>query len=235
LVEKGLVESSRVGNLDRDIARMEGQIGEAEAGLAGALSKISEVKLQLLNVGEILRTDSQRELRDIDARIAELQQKRAAVLDRLARTQIRSPVDGTVNELNVTTLGGVITPAEKLMTIVPADADLKVEFRVAIKDIDEITVGQQTKLRFSAFNRRTTPEVDGVVSRVSAAAERDAQTGESYYLAQINVTGDLAELGARGLIPGMPVEVFVKTAEQTAIAYFAKPFTDQVTRAFRED
>lgn len=235
LIAKGLVESSRIGNLDRDIARMRGQQGELEANLTRAQSRITETELQIIVLHQAVRTDAQRELRDIEARIAELKERLRAVDERFARTEIRSPVNGTINELNVSTLGGVVTPAERLLTIVPANAELTIEFRLATKDIDQIAIGQPTKLRFSAFNQRTTPEIDGAISRISAAAQRDAQTGESYYLAEVEVTGDLSVLGERGLVPGMPVEVFVETAEQTAIAYFTKPFTDQINRTFKEE
>jgi HlyD family secretion protein len=235
LAGKGLMETTKLNTTDRELARMIGNQGELAASIARARARISEVDLQILSIDEIARTEAQRELRSVQAQVAELQDRLAAVNDRLARTEIRSPVAGTINEISVTTLGGVITPAERLVTIVPKDADLAIEFRVAVNDIDQIEVGQPAKLRFSAFNQRTTPEIEGSVSRVSAAATTDAQTGQSFYLAQAEVTGNLALLGDRGLVPGMPVEIFVQTEEQVAIAYFAKPFTDQITRAFREE
>ncbi|MGB3339190.1 MAG: HlyD family type I secretion periplasmic adaptor subunit [Devosia sp.] len=235
LSEKGLLETTRLNTADRELARMLGTQGELTAGEARANARISEVQLQILAIDDLAYTEAQRELRSVEATIAELQNRLTEVDDRLARTQIRSPVAGTINELSVTTVGGVISPAENLLTIVPEDAQLKIEFRVAISDIDQIQLGQDAKLRFSAFNQRTTPEIEGMVSRVSAAATSDLQAGQSYYLAEAEVTGDLSELGDRGLIPGMPVDVFVQTEEQIAIAYFVKPFTDQITRAFREE
>lgn len=235
LAQKGLVETTRLNAADRELARMLGTQGELQASTARANARISEVELQILAIDEIGYTEAQRELRSVEANIAELQDRLAAVDDRLARTQIRSPVAGTINELSVTTLGGVITPAERLMTIVPQDAKLKIEFNVAVSDIDQVDLGQDVKLRFSAFNQRTTPEISGLVSRVSAAATRDPDSGQSYYVMEAEVTGDLSVLGDRGLIPGMPVEVFVETDQQVALAYFVKPFTDQITRAFREE
>jgi len=234
LSEKGLLETTRLNTADRELARMLGTQGELTAGTARAKARISEVQLQIQAIDDLAYTEAQRELRTVQATIAELQNRLAEVDDRLARTEIRSPVAGTINELSVTTLGGVISPAERLLTIVPEDADLKIEFRVAINDIDQIEVGQEAKLRFSAFDQRTTPEIAGKISRVSAAATSDPQSGQSYYLAEAEATGDLAVLGGRGLVPGMPVDVFVKTQEQVAIAYFVKPFTDQIARAFRE-
>lgn len=235
LAEKGLMETTRINATDRELARMMGSQGEVTASIARSNARIGEIQVQILAIDELAYTEAQRELRQLDATIAEIQNRLAEVTDRLARTEIRSPVSGVINELSVTTLGGVISPAERLMTIVPDDADLKIEFRVQINDIDQIEVGQPAKLRFSAFDQRTTPEIDATISRVSAAATSDAASGQSFYLAEAEVAGDLSVLGDRGLVPGMPVEVFVQTREQVAISYFLKPFTDQVTRAFREE
>lgn len=235
LAESGLIETTRLNAADRELARMMGSQGELAASIARSQARISEVELQILAIDEAGGTEALRELRTVDARIAELVDRLAEVEDRLARTEIRAPVSGVVNEMSVTTLGGVITPAEKLLTIVPSDADMKIEFKVAIQDIDQVRLGQSAKLRFSAFNQRTTPEISGVVSRISAAATNDPQSGQSFYLAEAEATGDLSQLGHTGLVPGMPVEVFVQTDEQLAIAYFVKPFTDQITRAFREE
>ncbi|WP_246132848.1 HlyD family type I secretion periplasmic adaptor subunit [Devosia ginsengisoli] len=235
LSEKALIETTRLNVADRELARMLGSQGELTANIARSNARISEVKLQILAIDDMAYTDAQRELRSVAASITELRDRLAEVEDRLARTLIRAPVTGTVNELSVTTLGGVISPAERLLTVVPDDADLKIEFQIAVHDIDQIVLGQEVKLRFSAFNQRTTPEIPAIVSRVSAAATSDPQSGQSYYLAEAEVNGDLSELGERGLIPGMPVDVFVQTEEQVAIAYFVKPFTDQIVRAFREE
>lgn len=235
LAGKGLIEATKINAADRELARMMGSEGEIAASIARAQARISEIELQILAIDQTGGMEALRELRTVDARLAELRDRLTEVEARQARTVIRSPVSGTVNEVAVTTLGGVITPAEKLMTIVPADADLKIEFRVATNDIDQLRLGQPVKLRFSAFNQRTTPEIAGVVTRVSAAATTDPQSGQSYYLAEADPTDDLAQLGSTGLVPGMPVEVFVQTEEQVAIAYFVKPFTDQISRAFREE
>ena len=235
LATKGLIETTRLNASDRELARMMGSEGEIAASIARANARISEIDLQILAIDQTGGMEALRELRGVDARLAELRDRLTEVDARQARTVIRSPVSGTVNELSVTTLGGVITPAEKLMTIVPSDADLKIEFRVATNDIDQLRLAQPVKLRFSAFNQRTTPEIAGVVTRISAAATSDPKTGQSYYLAEADPIDDLAQLGPTGLVPGMPVEVFVETEQQVAIAYFVKPFTDQISRAFREE
>jgi HlyD family secretion protein len=228
-----LVETSRLTSAERDAARLEGQMGEARAAIARAKSRISELQLRIMGMDSDRRTVAQRELRTVDAQLAELRERVNAASARLDRIDIVAPASGVVNELNVSTLGGVVSPAERLLTIVPDDADLTIEFRVAVTDIDQVTVGKEATLRFSAFNQRVTPEADGVVTRVAAAAQVDQATGLSYYTADVEVMDGAVDVTQ--LVPGMPVEVFVQTEEQSAIAYFMKPFTDQVSRAFREE
>jgi HlyD family secretion protein len=235
LADKGLTEGSRVYAINRELTRLMGEFGDVEASTARALGRIGEVRLQILAIDETARNEAQRELRTVEASMTELSERRLAAEDRLARSDIRSPITGTVNELHVTTIGGVITPAQPLITIVPANADLKIEVKLRTVDVDQIAVGQPVKLRFSAFNQRTTPELDGRIVHVSAAAQRDGTNGELFYVGEAEITGDVHELGSVALLPGMPVEVFVQTAEVTAIAYLVKPFMDQIARAFREE
>ncbi|KQY27223.1 HlyD family type I secretion periplasmic adaptor subunit [Rhizobium sp. Root482] len=234
LADKGLIESSRVYAFDRDKARLLGERGEANAAIARAKTRISEIRLQIISIDENGRTEAQRELSLVETKMSEFRDRLTAVEDRLARTDIRAPIAGTVNELNIHTIGGVITPAMVLVTIVPENAKLKIEVRLAPNSIDQVAIGQAARLRFSAFNQRTTPELNGEVVHVSPATSRDPATGESFYLGDVEVTAaELAKLGSV-LLPGMPVEVYVSTEERTAISYLSKPLIDQFERAFRE-
>ncbi|WP_417581800.1 HlyD family type I secretion periplasmic adaptor subunit [Pelagibacterium sp.] len=235
LAANGLIEGARVYAISREIARLTGEHGEVVANMARAEGRMSEVRLQIIATDETARNEAQRELRVVQAQITELSERLLAAEDRLDRVDIRSPIAGIVNELNVTTVGGVITPAQTLVTIVPDAADLKIELRLSIVDVDQISVGQPVKLRFSAFNQRTTPELEGEIIHVSAAAQRDSGTGELFYLGEVEITDELSKLGNVTLIPGMPVEVFAETAEVTALSYLVKPFLDQAARAFREE
>lgn len=236
LFDKGLVEAPRVYTMERELAQLLGERGEIDAGIARARTRMGEIRVQVLAVDENARTEAQRELSLVVTRHSELQERRTAIEDRLLRTDIRAPISGIINELNIHTIGGVITPAEVLATIVPEDAKLKVEAKIPPVSIDQVAVGQRTRLRFSAFNQRTTPELDGRVVRVSPATSRDAVTGEVHYLADVEaLPGELAKLGNKALIPGMPVEVFITTEDRTALSYIVKPFTDQFTKAFREE
>lgn len=237
LFAKQIVEYARVYSAHRDWARILGERGEIEATIARAKVRTSEIKLQIIAVDQNASTEAQRDLRTVDARIAELNERRLAIEDRLSRTEIRAPVSGYVNELFVHTVGGVITPAARIATIVPESAVLKFEVRISPVDIDQVREGQPARVRLSAFNRNTTPEMKAKVTMVSPASARDPSTGQEHYIAYIQlaeVEDALSQLNGIRLVPGMPAEVFISTQERTAVSYLMKPFTDQMSRAFRE-
>jgi HlyD family type I secretion membrane fusion protein len=235
LQKKGLIDNSRVYSNTRDLTKLKGERGQIESSIAKSNSRRSEIELQILAIDEIARNDAQKQLSEIEPRIAELIERKAAIADRLTRMDIRSPIAGTVNEVLINTIGGVITPAQKLLTIVPENAKLQIEVRLQPTDIDQVFVGQPARLRFSAFSSRDTPELDGKVAFVSPATTTDPGNGQVYFVAQIEVSdGELAKFDGKKLVPGMPVETFVQTESRTALSYLAKPFVDQIQRAFRE-
>jgi HlyD family type I secretion membrane fusion protein len=237
LFEKRIVDYSRVYTANRDWARILGEHGEITAGIARAKGRMSEIRVQILAIDQNASTEAQRDLRTVDAKISELNERKLAVEDRLARTEIKAPVAGYVNELFVYTIGGVITPAAKLATIVPENADLRFEVKISPVDIDQVREGQPARVRLSAFNRTTTPEMKAKVTMVSPASarDRDASNGQEHYIAYVQLVEDaLPHLKGIRLVPGMPVEVYISTQERTAASYLTKPFTDQMSRAFRE-
>jgi HlyD family type I secretion membrane fusion protein len=235
LADKGLVEASRMFTVARERWRLPGERAGLDASIARAKTRISEIRVQILSIHENARTEAQRELSLVETKLSELTHRRMALEDRLSRTDIRAPISGRINELKVHTVGGVITPAEVLATIVPAEAKLKVEVKIAPASIDQVSVGRPARLRFSAFNQRTTPELTGELSYVSPATTRDPSTGHSHYIGHVmTAPGELAKLGSDKLTPGMPVEVFITTDERSALSYLMRPLTDQFSRAFRE-
>lgn len=235
LAEKGLVERARLYEIERERARIVGKGGEIDASVARARGRISEVRLQILAIEEDGRTEAQRELSKVETSIAELSEREIAIEDLISRTNIRAPIDGVVNELHVTTLGGVISPAEVLVTLVPHDARLRVEAKIPPVSIDRVSVGQLARMRFTSFNHRITPELAGRVVHVSAAATQDEVSRQYHFTAQIELKEDeLEKLPSARLLPGTPVEVFVETEPQTALSYLARPLTDQFSRAMRE-
>ncbi|QRY65682.1 HlyD family type I secretion periplasmic adaptor subunit (plasmid) [Ensifer sp. PDNC004] len=235
LLKSGLVPVSEHRDLLRQMARIDGSKGELVARIAEAVGQISELRIKLLAIDQNIRKETQTQIVGIEAKIAELSEREVAARDRLSRMVVRAPVDGLVYDLQVHTIGGIIAPGASVMSIVPEDDDLTVEIRIPPADIDRIAPGRASRLRFTVFNQRTTPELDGRVGVVAAATTIDRATGQPYYLATVDITQALDKLGDRKLMPGMPVEVYVQTDERTAISYLTKPFTDQMLRAFREE
>ncbi|MET0653874.1 MAG: HlyD family type I secretion periplasmic adaptor subunit [Hyphomicrobiaceae bacterium] len=230
--KKDLVPVTRTLAAQRDLTKLKGEWGALVAQIARAQGQISETELQIINVEQTFLTDSSKELREIEARIGELLERRIAADDLLKRIHLRAPQSGTVHDLSVHTVGGVIGPSETVMSIVPSQDVLSVEARVATSDIDQVHIGQKATLRFPAFNQRTTPEVHGTVTRIGADLSKEAQTNSVFFTARISV--DDLDTSHFKLVPGMPVEVYIATGERTALSYLVRPLTDQVTKAFRE-
>src|SRR4029079_9518100 len=201
----------RVNQLEREQARLEGERGQLIAATAEAKGKIAETRLQILGIDEDAKSNVAKDLREVQGKIAELVERKVAAEDQLKRIDIRSPQDGMVHQSTVHTVGGVITPGEAIMLIVPEADALTVEAKLAPQDIDQVRVRQTAALRFSAFSQRTTPELDGVVSRVSADLTTDQRTGAAYFVVRITLSeSELARLEGLRLVPGMPVEAFIK-------------------------
>ena len=233
--EKSLIPLTRLTALEREATRLEGERAQLIAAVAQARGKISETELQINQIDRDLASEVGRELREIEGKISELVERKVAAEDQLKRVDIRAPQGGFVHEMTVHTVGGVVGPGEAMMLIVPVADALTVEARIAPQDIDQIKVGQPAALRFSAFSQRTTPEIEGSVNRLSADVTTDQRTGSSYFTVRIAITPDeLARLGDVRVVPGMPVETFVKTGDRTVASYLVKPLHDQVMRAFRE-
>jgi len=235
LWKKKLVPFTRVTALKRDAARLDGERGQLIASKASTGGKIAEVQLQIIQVDDDARSKVAEELSDVRAKIGELSERKIAAEDQLRRIDIRAPQSGHVHQLTVHTLGQVISPGETIMIIVPDEDSLGVEAKVSPTDIDQLGPDQAVVLRFSAFDQRATPEVNGTVKWVSADVTKDEKTGASYYTMHVSVSAEeLAELKGLKIVPGMPVEAFVQTGTRTALSYFFKPLSDQVKRAFRE-
>ncbi len=235
LYEKHLVQLSRLTTLERDAARLSGERAQYIASRAQARGKITETELQIIQVDKDMVSDVSKELREANDKIGELVERKVTAEDQLRRVDIRAPQDGMVLQSTVHTVGGVITAGDAIMLIVPQADDLQVEAKVNPQDIDKLQVGQKTLLRLSAFNQRTTPELNGVVTRVSPDVTTDQRTGQSYYTIRVSMPPEeVARLGDVKLIPGMPVEAFVQTGERTMLSYLIKPLSDQLMRAFRE-
>lgn len=236
LYEQGLTQKPRITALQREILGKDGSVGELKARVAQSLGKIAETELQILQLDRELANEVAKEIREVETKLAELGERKTAAEDQLKRIEIRAPISGMVHQLNVHTVGGVITASEPIMLVVPAIDTLVVEARINPADIDQLQLGQETRIRFSAFNQRTTPEVTGVVFRIAGDLIKEQQTGLAFYSAGIRVDpGELDKLKHLKLLPGMPAEAYIRTGERTLGNYLLKPLLDQMQRALREE
>ena len=236
LWQKNLVPITRLNSLERDSARIEGERSQLAGMIAQSKGKISEIGLQIIQIDQDLRTEVGKDLIETRSKLSELGERKTAAVDQLNRIDIRAPQSGRVHELSVHTVGGVISPGEQIMLIVPDRDALTVEAKVEPRNIDQLYVGQTARLRFPAFDVRTTPEINGAVSIISADTTQDRDTKASYYKVRIRLPArDIARLDGKRLVPGMPTEAFIETSMRTPLSYFTKPLTDRLTKAFRED
>jgi HlyD family secretion protein len=235
LFKKNLIQVTRLTALEREEARLEGERAALAANAAQARGKVAETELQIIQIDQDLRSEVAKELRELQGKSAELVERRVAAQDQLQRVDIRAPLSGTVHQLAVHTVGGVVQPGEAMMLIVPDEEGLAVEVKVSPQEIDHLHLGQRANLRFSAFNQRTTPEIEGEVSLISADATVEQRTGASYYVVRLKVPpAQLERLGPVKLIAGMPVESFIMTGERSLASYLLRPVSEQMARAFRQ-
>ena len=233
LYQKGLVPLTRKTSLQREAARLDGDRGQTDAAIAEAKSKISEAELQAVRVDQDFRTEVMKDLREAQDKEAELVEKSIAAQDLLKRVDLRAPTNGIIHQLSVHTVGGVITPGEVVMEIVPESDELQIEARLPPQEVDHVREKQQAYIRFSAFNQRTTPQLEGTVSYVAADLSHDHNSNATYYTVRVTLPpSERRRLGDLQLVSGMPAEVFLQTGSRTMMSYLLKPITDQLKRTF---
>ncbi len=236
LLEKGLTQATRVLELQRTEAGILGQMGELVASRAEHEGRITELEIEVLKLTSTRREEAITELRDLQFRELELAEQLRALDERLNRLDIRAPVGGVVLGLTVYTERAVVRAAEPVLYIVPQDRPLVISVRVEPIHVDQVFVGQEVTLSFPAFDSRTTPQLKGRVVTLSPDAFTDEATGQSFYTAEIHLSeGELALLPeGLSLLPGMPVDSFLRTDDRSPLAYLVKPLADYFNKAFRE-
>ncbi|WP_299143651.1 HlyD family type I secretion periplasmic adaptor subunit [uncultured Tateyamaria sp.] len=236
LLERGLTQASGVLALQRQSASLDGQLGELAAGKAQSEQRITEIEIEVLRLNSQRREEAITRLRDLRSRELELIEQRLSLMTDIERMEIRAPVSGIVYNMRVQTMRSVVRGADPVLFLIPQDRPLVIAARVDPLHIDQIVTGQAVNLRFSALDQRTTPELVGEVALVSADAFEDEAIGASYYRAEIVLNPGEQDKLAEGqvLIPGMPVEAFIRTADRSPLAYLIKPLADYFNRAFRE-
>ncbi|MGR3465916.1 HlyD family type I secretion periplasmic adaptor subunit [Limimaricola sp.] len=236
LLDQGLAQATRVLGLQRQQAELAGRLGELSASAAQAGGRLAEIEIEILRLSSTRRQEAIRQLRDLQFNEIELSNRRRALLTQLDRLDIRAPVGGIVYGLTVFTPRSVIRPADPVLYIVPQDRPLVIATQVQPTDIDQLHLGQEVILRLPAFDQRRTPELTGEVVQISADAFEDEGRAVSYYRTEIRLSeGEIERLPEdMTLIPGMPVEAFIRTGARTPLAYLVKPLSDYFARAFRE-
>ncbi|MBP2231730.1 HlyD family type I secretion membrane fusion protein [Azospirillum agricola] len=236
MVAKGLERKPRLLALMRQAVELEGVQGDLANRIAQAREGIAQAELEILGLRADQQSEVATELRDVQIRRAEAEEKLAAASIRHGRRDVLAPESGTVMNLRAFAPGAVVAPGEAILDLVPLDDRLVIDARVSPTDIDVVHAGLPAKVVLSAFKSRTTPQLDGAVLRVSADAVTDERTGQPYYQARVAV--DAAQLTALRdvhLLPGMPAETLIVTGERTLLRYLTQPIEDSFRKAFREE
>lgn len=240
LADKGFVSQTRMRELERGRAQLQGQRGQYSASVAQTQGAARETEIQVLEAEGNFRERTAANLRDVDSRLGEVLPRWTAARDQLERTAIRAPATGAVVALSVFTPGGVVAPGQKLMDIVPERAPLRIQARIAPEDADDLSVGQRTLIKFSGLHERTLPNLEGQLTRLSADSFTDEKTGLSYFTGEVTVPHDQLKLIAnvRGsdfaLRAGMPVQVLIPLRKRTALDYALEPLLGSFWSSFRE-
>ncbi|PLR18814.1 HlyD family type I secretion periplasmic adaptor subunit [Caulobacter zeae] len=240
LADKGYAPKTRLLALKRAEASLEGENGAHRAQIARSSEAVGETRLQIMSLNRERAEEVAGQLRDIQVRLDDLQPKWVAVREQLARAVIRAPASGKIVGLSVFTVGGVISPGQTLMEIVPQDRDLVVEARVSTADADDLRPGQQTQVRFSSLHERNLPILSGVLTKLSADSFADEKSETRYFRAEVKVLpSEMAKITAirgaqAGIQPGLPVEVIVPLRRRTALDYLVEPMGQTFWRAGRE-
>jgi epimerase transport system membrane fusion protein len=236
LLRQGFVDNQRLLEQERKLDMLKSEVADHQSTITKTRLQINETEMQIVQTNQKFSSDVAKDLSDVQAQVFDLQEKASALKDRLSRIVIRAPEDGMVLDMKVHTIGGVVSAGTPLLDIVPESSDLVVEAHVSTNDIDRITLGKLTDIRFSAFNAATTPVIQGEVTRISADRLTDEKTNEGYYLVRVKVTDEgLKRLGDRKLQPGMPAEVLINAGERTMLQYLLKPARNMFAKSMIEE
>lgn len=235
LFAKGFANQQRLGGLQREQARLEGDVGRLIADIARNRGAIAEAELKIAQSEKDFTQKIVDELRQVQMQLSETEEQRKTLADKLQRIEIRASDSGRVHALSANTEGGVIQAGTQIMQIIPDGERLVIEAQVPPQDIDKVRSGLTAMIRFPAFDARSTPRLSGKVSTVSAA-ELTTQQGRTYFTARIEIPAqEIARIGtAHKLVPGMPAEVYIETGSRSILSYFMKPLTDAMSRSFRD-
>ncbi|WP_300038511.1 HlyD family type I secretion periplasmic adaptor subunit [uncultured Roseobacter sp.] len=236
LFEKGLSPASRVSSLKRELARLTGELGNTTSLIAQYYGEIANFRIEKISLSSSMREEAISALRDLQVHEAELKQRLLNSTFTLSNMVVRAPVSGIIYGSKIHALQSVVSPAEPILYIVPQDQPLIASTKVEPLHIDQVYVGQTATVRLPSLDLKTSPEIEGIVTRISADVFSDETSGTSYYQVEVELPKkELIKLGAQELLPGMPVEAFIKTNERSPISYLMKPLSMYFSRALRSE
>jgi len=231
--------------LTLDQKKAEDQLSGLSAQADAKRQQLALLKNELADLKELERkglvprnrvVSTERELAELAGEAGRLSSEMSRVSNDKSRLEVRAPASGRVHKLTVHTVGGVISPGQEILQIVPSNAKLIFQVRINPADIDQVRNGQPVTVKLSSFNQRTTPDIEGSVVHVSPDLENDDRTQSFYYVAHVKPKqGQMERLGGKTLVPGMPADVFIQTDSRTVFDYLMKPLVDQFERAMREE
>ncbi len=236
LLAEGFADKQRLRELQRQHTQTESEIAELVTEIASTQMKQGETKLQILQTERKFQEEVATQLEEVGSELFNITEQLVVAEDKARRSVIVAPVRGMILGLSTHTNGGVIRPGQAILDIVPEDEELIINAKVSLLDIDRIHIGTAAEVRFSAFNSKTTPVMEGRVQTISADSLLDEVTGVQYYQVKVELTPEsYVRLGELVLIPGMPAEVLINTGKRTLFEYLVQPLTDAFARSFIEE
>ncbi|MEE3101553.1 MAG: HlyD family type I secretion periplasmic adaptor subunit, partial [Pseudomonadota bacterium] len=236
LFDQGLAQINRLLSLQREEARLQGEVGELTASIAEFRGKVAEIEIQILQATTQRQEQAITQVRDIQYQENQVREQLASINEQLSRMEVRAPIAGTVFGSTVFARRAVVSPAQPILYILPSNVEFVFNARIEPIHVDEVFPGQAATLRFSALSSRTTPEIDGHVVKVSADAIVDERTGLSYFPVELALDPNQTyKLDGHTLVPGMPVEAYIKTYDRTPLNYLIKPVEDYFAKSLREE
>jgi HlyD family type I secretion membrane fusion protein len=234
LHEKQLVTINRLNEMERTAVQMRGNKAALQSNIAEARARISEASEQMLNVDKQIRSDAATQLAEVVGLLNDQQVRVATTSDMVDRSVIRAPQSGTVDKIAFLTIGSAVPANQPMLQIVPDRDNLVIDAKIRPQDIDQVRVGQTTRVTFSGLNRQTTPDVPGRLIFVSPDLTTDQRTGASYYRIKVRLDSQaLAKAPQIALKAGMPAEVFVQTNDRSILSFLFKPLLDQIRYSMR--
>ena len=236
LDKKRLIRKSVLRQTLRQVARARGDIGDIDAKVAGAKSRLAEAQFRISELKRTERSKILDQLKVNQSQLNEAREKYTAASSRSTNLEIRSPRSGLVHELKIHTVGGVIRPGQTVMSVIPQDELLLVSAKIQTHEIDQVFIGQPAVVRIGAFKQRITPELEATVTGISPDESKDEASGQSFFSAKIAIkASELKKLGGKKLTPGLPAEVFIQGKKRRVITYLTQPLADQMALTFREE